>query len=84
MFLAFGYHPHPTCIKMDNTKKYFPEQLKQIAQKYKKLPAWLRFDSKLVEINSDDQLDLACRVVCEYHQLLRDPQEVFAMDLDDE
>ena len=83
MILAFGWQPNCTLINMDSTKVYFPEQLMEMSKRYHKLPMWLRFDSKMVEIKNMEQLDLACRLVCEYHKLLRDPQEIFSLELEE-
>ncbi len=75
MRICFGWSRKPLNLSME--QRYHPEQLinslgpfytcKQLASPLVWMPVWIHMDNQYVRLNSKDEIELACKLACIYH-----------------
>ena len=75
MRICFGWSRKPLTLSLE--QRYHPEQLinrlgpfypcKQLASPLVWMPVWIHMDNQYVRLNSKDEIELACKLACIYH-----------------
>jgi hypothetical protein len=75
MQICYGWARKP--IVLSPEQRYLPEQLlnrlgpfnpsRKVASPLVWMPVWICMDGQHIRLNSQDEINLACRLVCVYH-----------------
>lgn len=75
MQICYGWARKP--ILLSSNQRYHPEQLlnrlgpfnptRKVVSPLVWMPVWIYMDGQYIRLNSKDEISLACRLVCVYH-----------------
>jgi hypothetical protein len=75
MQICYGWARKP--ILLSSNQRYYPEQLsnrlgpfnptRKVVSPLIWMPVWIYMDGQYIRLNSKDEIDLACKLVCVYH-----------------
>lgn len=75
MHICYGWSRKP--LSLSTEQRYHPEQLmnrlspfrsgKHLASPLIWMPVWVHMDDQYVRLNSKDEVELACKLACIYH-----------------